>query len=66
MTSEARKLGERYGASMVIWGSDTGVRVTVNLLNLKEPDYSAAAVKINETERTQLANPSAYARFITE
>lgn len=61
----ARKLGERYGASMVIWGADTGVRVTVNFLNLKEPDYEAAAVKISETERTQLANPSAYARFIT-
>ncbi len=62
---EARKLGERYGASMVIWGADTGVRITVNFLNLKEPDYAAAAVKISETERTQLANPKAYARFIT-
>ena len=63
--AEAKKLGERYGASMVIWGADTGVRVTVNFLNLKEPDYGAAAVQISETERTQLANPSAYARFIT-
>lgn len=62
---EARKLGERYGASMVMWGSDTGVRVTVNFLNLKEPDYEGAAVQISETERTQLASPSAYARFIT-
>lgn len=61
----ARKLGQRYGASMVIWGADTGVRVTVNFLNLKEPDYEGAAVQINETERSQLANPSAYARFIT-
>lgn len=61
----ARKLGEQYGASVIIWGTDTGVRVTVNFLNLKEPDYEGAAVQINETERTQLANPSAYARFIT-
>jgi tetratricopeptide (TPR) repeat protein len=63
--AEAKKLGERYGASMVIWGVNTGVRVTVNFLNLKEPDYGAAAVQISETERTQLANPSTYARFIT-
>lgn len=63
--AEAKKLGERYGASMVIWGADTGVRVTVNFLNLKEPDYEGAAVQISETERAQLANPSAYARFIT-
>ncbi len=63
--AEAKKLGERYGASVVIWGADTGVRVTVNFLNLKEPDYGAAAVKISETEYTQLANPSAYAHFIT-
>lgn len=62
---EARKLGKRYGASMVIWGADTGVRVTVNFLNLTEPDYWAAEVTIIETVRTQLANPGAYARFIT-
>jgi hypothetical protein len=46
-------------------GADTSVRVTVNYLNLKQPYFHAAEVQISETERTQLANPSAYARFVT-
>ena len=62
----AERLGRRYNASMVIWGADTGVRVTVNFLNLKQPDFGAAEVRISETERTQLANPSVYAGFITQ
>ena len=64
----ARALGERYRASMVIWGEITGVRVTVNYLNLKQPDF-AARVKIEETERTQLtsqADPDPYSSFITQ
>ena len=62
----AQKLGERYHASMVIWGSISGVRVIVNYLNLRQPDFDAASVKISETERTQLANPSAYSSFIAK
>ncbi len=27
-------LGKRYNASAIIWGSETGVRITVNYLNL--------------------------------
>jgi len=50
---------------MVIWGSDTGVRVTVNFLNLRQPKFAASNVRIDETEKTQLANPPAYASFIT-
>jgi len=61
----AQRLGERYKASMVIWGADTGIRVTVSFLNLKHPDFEAAQVEISETERTQLANPSAYVEFVT-
>jgi len=61
----AQRLGEHYKASMVIWGADTGVRVTVNYLNLKHPDFEVANVEISETERTQIANPSAYAEFVT-
>jgi tetratricopeptide (TPR) repeat protein len=60
--AEAQALGEKYGARVVIWGSDTGVRITVNYLNLQEPGL----VSISETERTQLANPSAYASFVTK
>jgi tetratricopeptide (TPR) repeat protein len=61
----AEKLGKHYDASIVIWGADTGVRVIVNFLNLKHPDFAAAQVQINETQRTQLANPSAYVSFVT-
>ncbi len=61
----AEKLGKQYDASIVIWGADTGVRVTVNFLNLKHPDFDAAKVQISETQRTQIANPSAYASFVT-
>ncbi len=60
----AEALGNRYQADMIIWGEDTGVEVIVTYLNLKEPDYDAAEVKISETERTQIANPPAYNRFI--
>jgi excisionase family DNA binding protein len=63
--SGAETLGKRYNAGIAIWGADTGVRVTVNFLNLKQPDFRAADVRITETERTQLANPSAYASFVT-
>ena len=60
----AEALGNRYNAGMIIWGEDTGVEVIVNFLNLKEPNFFAAEVKISETERTQIANPQAYNRFI--
>ena len=63
---EAEALGKQYNASMVIWGEDTGVEVIVNFLNLKESNIPTAAATITERERTQLANPSAYARFITQ
>lgn len=61
----ARRLGEKYNASSVIWGADTGVRVTVNFLNLRNPDFGAAVARIDETRRTQLSDPSAYASFVT-
>jgi len=62
----AEELGGRYDASMVIWGADTGVRVTVNYLNLRHPEFEAADVQISETERTQMADPSAYAEYVTQ
>lgn len=61
---EAEALGEQYNAEMIIWGEDTGVQVLVNFYNLKQPDFDAAAVRIDEDERTQLINPSAYTKFI--
>jgi len=63
--AQATRLGKRYNASMVIWGSDTGVRITVNFLNLRFPNTMAAQARISETQRTQLADPSAYASFVT-
>jgi tetratricopeptide (TPR) repeat protein len=62
----AEQLGKRYNADVVIWGADTGVRVTVNLLNLEQPHVDAAEFRISETERALLANPEAYGSFITE
>ena len=56
--TRAKKLGKQYNASIVIWGADTGVRVTVNFLNLKQPDFDAAQVQISETQRTQIADPA--------
>ena len=64
--TQAEVLGRRYNASVVIWGEDTGVEVIVNFLHLREPTFAAAWVTISETERTQLANPPAYAQFITD
>ncbi|MCB0214498.1 MAG: tetratricopeptide repeat protein [Anaerolineae bacterium] len=61
---EAEALGAANNAEMVIWGEDTGVQVLVNFYNLKQPDFDAADVPISEEERTQVANPSAYAKFI--
>ncbi|HSH05034.1 MAG TPA: tetratricopeptide repeat protein [Anaerolineae bacterium] len=62
----AEELGEQYKAEIVIWGADTGVKVSVNFLNLQEPDFEAAFVEIDETERSVVANPPAYAQFVTQ
>jgi tetratricopeptide (TPR) repeat protein len=62
----ANALGDRYDASLVIWGQDTGVRVSVNFYNRKQPDVHAADVQIEETSRTQIAAPSEYAAFVTQ
>ena len=63
--AEAEQLGNHYNASIVIWGEDTGTRVTVNFLNRREPTNASAEVSINETLRTQIARPEAYASFVT-
>jgi len=66
---QAKALGLQYHASMVIWGDDTGARITVNFLNLRQPDFDASAVTISETERTQItaiANPKPYNQFIVD
>lgn len=64
--AEAEALGKRYNASMVIWGDDTGARVTVNFLNLRQPDFRTSKVTIDETERTQISNPRAYNQFVVD
>ncbi len=60
----AKALGNRYDASMVIWGADTGVRVTVVFFN-RRSHFAAGEVQIDETQHTQVAQPDAYATFIT-
>jgi excisionase family DNA binding protein len=62
----AEKIGELYNASFIIWGSDSGVKVTVNFLNLKQPDLKYASEQIEETTFTQFSDPSGYAQFIIE
>jgi tetratricopeptide (TPR) repeat protein len=62
----AEVLGQQYDASMIVWGADTGARLEVNFLNLKEPDFDAAEATLNETARTQLARPDAFAQFVIE
>lgn len=62
---EAQALGEQYKASMVIWGQETEVRITVNFLNLKEQNYAGADVEIHEIERNAISK-SIDTQFITE
>ncbi|MBK9053140.1 MAG: hypothetical protein IPL78_20195 [Chloroflexi bacterium] len=61
---QAEALGNRYNATLIIWGSDTGIRLEINFLNIKEPDFDAANANISETAKTQLANPEAYSQFV--
>ncbi|MCW1969262.1 MAG: tetratricopeptide repeat protein, partial [Anaerolineae bacterium] len=61
----AKALGQRYNASLIIWGHETAARTTVNFLNLKQPKAQASDVKISETERSQLADPKAYVQLVT-
>ena len=62
-------LGERYNASLVIWGEESSVRITVNFFNRKEPAFDAADVQITETKRTFMTattKPEPYTQFVTE
>ena len=62
----AESLGKEHNASLIIWGSNTGVHLKVNFLNLKEPDFDSAEIKISETVKTQIANPEDYNQFIVD
>jgi tetratricopeptide (TPR) repeat protein len=55
-----------YSATIVIWGDVTGTRVRVNFLNLRQPTFDAAQAKVEERERTFVANPKAYNRFVND
>ena len=60
------KIAKLHRASLVIWGEDTGAHITVNFLNVKNPYYIPSTVRISEKEKTQLADPKAYAQFVTD
>jgi tetratricopeptide (TPR) repeat protein len=77
----AEKLGEKYNAHIVIWGEDTGVRVTVNFLHRKAiinwlgGDYVSKEsnlylgvnhFSISDTNNTQIGNPAGYTQLVTE
>jgi len=57
----AEKLGKRYNASIVIWGANTDVDSTVRFLNTREPNPVTIP-----SDTSPLANPSAYATFVTK
>ncbi|MCS6841548.1 MAG: tetratricopeptide repeat protein [Roseiflexus sp.] len=61
--SAAEALGRRVGATLVIWGEVSDVRVTTNILNLRQPEE--VIINLSETERTPLANPQAFTRYVT-
>jgi tetratricopeptide (TPR) repeat protein len=56
-------LGKRYGASMIIWGSDTGVRISVHYANLMTPSCSVCS--ISNTASALLRDPAAYQQYVT-
>ncbi len=65
----AKALGDRYDASLVIWGTVSDVRITANFFNRKDPESVAADVEISETEHapaSKIEKPSAYIAFVTE
>jgi tetratricopeptide (TPR) repeat protein len=63
---KARKYAEDKNASIIIWGEDTGIRVTVEFLNLRNECCSIEYDEITETHRTQMADPSGFNTFITD
>ena len=65
----AEALGKRVNASIIIWGADTGVKVEVKFLNLRQPEFDAADIFLQEQGgegRTKVANPQPYAEFVTD
>ena len=48
---EAEALGRQYGAAIVIWGQVSTAAVTTNFLNLSEPEFPAAVLKITLKRR---------------
>jgi len=62
----AQSLLKHHGASTVIWGSDSGVRTAVSFWNAATQDFEGIEASIDETERSQLVNPTGYAQYVTE
>jgi tetratricopeptide (TPR) repeat protein len=63
---EAIDMGERFGASMVIWGADSATRTAVQFRNLRHPDMPAASVNITDMENSYKADPDAYVDLINQ
>ena len=62
--SKAMQFGERYNATMIIWGEDTGLRVTISYLTIKPPETIAVSGALTEVARTQIPNPEGYSQFV--
>lgn len=64
---KAREIGEKYNATLIIWGADTGTRIQVNFLNIKKVDQPQLdAISIQETVKTQIGHPQEYNRFVID
>lgn len=63
---EAEALGTLHNASIIIWGVNTGIKVEVNFLLLKNVEFDASDILISEVKTTQLTQREAYGQFILD
>ncbi|MEE9337463.1 MAG: hypothetical protein V3U87_05235 [Methylococcaceae bacterium] len=59
-------LGVKHQADLVIWGEDTGVRLSVNMLDMYEPMAPGGVKVLNTTNKTQLHDPKSYSEYVTK
>lgn len=68
--ANARKIGNRHKASIILWGTDTGRLTTFNVLSLKLPDSSedkllSTLADFNADDSTFIIPPSTNNQFTT-
>ena len=63
---EARALGENYNASLIIFGENTGARITIKYLDLKNPQHISTNSGITDITNSQIGSPANFVEFVTE